>query len=304
MTVDWVSVTVLGTAALGVVNILDSHFISKRMPSLRAFLLPVGAIILACGLVLCYLFPLPEELGTWPLVVAVASGVIRTISITILLYTLKTEEVSRVLPVVSTYPIFVAIMAMPLLGETLGYLQWLAIIIVVAGAVMVSVRRSPGGSTSWLGKTFFLLFGSSLLMSMADVASKYALAYISFWNMYWISALCMAGIFLLVSLRPHIVKELGNMSERSSAMGLLVFNETLAVTGILLVFWAMERGPVSLISTITSGRSLFVLIYALILGRVWPRFLLEGQSGRGALALRLIATAMIVGGITIIYLAQ
>ena len=302
MSFDWISIAVLSAAILGLVSIFDSHLISRRMPSLRAFLLPVGLIVLVSGLVFFCLFPLPEEVGAWPLIVAFASAILRVASVTILLYTLKREEVSRAVPVVSTYPIFVAIMAIPLLGETLDYLHWIAIIVVVIGAVMVSVKRSPG-SANWLGSTFFLLSGSSLLMAMADVASKYALAYISFWNMYWISALSMAAVFLLISLRPHVIRELGNIKQPGSTMALFAFNETLAMTGIILVFWAMKSGPVSLVSAITGSRPIFVVVYALILSRIWPMFLLEWKSSRGVLALRLIAAVTIASGIAIIYIA-
>ncbi len=301
MPVDWVSIAVISTAVIGLVNIIDSHLISKRMPSLRAFLLPASIISLVYGLVIFYLFPLPDGIGIWPLMVTVASGIARTLSLLILLYTLKKEEVSRVIPMVSTYPVFVAIIAVPLLGETLNYLQWIAIIIVVAGAAIVSTRRSPSGSTTWLGKAFFLLGGSSLLMAVANVATKYALAYMSFWNMYSITIFCMSGIFMLISLRPRILKELGNMKQRNSAITLLALNEILVVAGIVLLFWAMERGPVSLVSTIVSSRPLFVVIYALIVSRAFPMFL-EWQSGKRMLTLRLIAIAMIVGGIAIIYL--
>jgi len=301
MSVDWVSIAVLSTAVMGLMNIIDSHLISRRMPSLRAYLLPVGIISLLFGLVIFYLFPLPEDVGTWPLMVTVASGIFRAAAVTIILYTMKKEEVSRVIPVVNTYPIFVAIIAVPLLGETLNYLGWIAIIIVVAGAVMVSARRSPGGSTTWLGRAFFLLVISSLFMAMANVATKYALAYISFWNMYSIGTFSMSGFFLLFSVHPHIIKELGNMKQRNSAMTLLTLNQVLVLIGAVLFYWAMERGPVSLVSTIVSSRPIFVLIYALILSRISPMFL-EWQSGKRVLALRLIAIAMIVGGIAIIYL--
>jgi len=301
MPIDWVSIAILSTAVLGVVNILDSHLISRRMPSLQAFLLPAGIISLVYGLVIFYLFPLPDDIGIWPLTVILASGIARAISLFILLYTLKREEVSRVIPMASTYPVFVAIIAVPLLGETLNYLEWIAIIIVVAGAVIVSTRRSPGGSTTWLGKAFFLLIGSSLLMAVGNVATKYGLAYISFWNMYCINVFCMSGIFILTSLRPRILKELGSMKRRNSAITLLILNEILVVIGVVLSFWAMERGPVSLVSTIASSRPIFVIIYALILSRTSPAFL-KWQSSKRILVLRLIAIAMIVGGITIIYL--
>jgi drug/metabolite transporter (DMT)-like permease len=298
---DWVNIAVLGAAILGVVNIMDSHLISRRMPSLRAYLLPVGLVVLVYGLVLFYLFPLPEGVGFWVLMVALASGGFRTTAITIMLYTLKREEVSRVIPVVYTYPIFVAIMAVLLLGETLCYLEWIAIIIVVAGAVMVSARWDLGGAATWMGRSFFLLVGSSLLMAMADVAAKYALAYISFGNMYWITSFCVSGIFLLISIRPHIIKELGNMKQRKSIIPILASNESLAVVGAMLLFWAMERGPVSLVSTIISCRPILVIMYAFILSRISPMFL-EWQPGKVMLALRLLAITMIVGGIAIIYL--
>jgi drug/metabolite transporter (DMT)-like permease len=301
MPVDWVNIAVISTAVLGAVNIIDSHLISKRMPSLQAFLLPAGIISLVYGLIIFSMFPLPDDIGIWPLIVTVASGMARTIALLILLYTLKMEEVSRVIPMASTYPVFVAIIAFPILGETLNYLEWIAVIIVVAGAAIVSTRRSSSGSTTWLGKAFFLLLGSSLLMAVANVSTKHALAHVSFWNMYCITVFCMSGIFILISLRPHTLNELGNMKQRNSTLTLLVLNEILVVIGVVLSFWAMERGSVSLVSTITSSRPIFVVVYALILSRTSPMFL-EWQSGRIMLALRLVAVAMIVGGIAIIYL--
>lgn len=301
MSFDWTSIAILSTAIFGLVSILDSHLISKRLPSLRAFLLPIALFALVLGIIFSFLFPLPDDLDSWPLMVAVGSAILRTLSITILLYTLKREEVSRVVPVVSTYPIFVAIMAIPLLGETLGYLHWTAIIVVVAGAVMVSVKRNPGGSA--LGATFLLLSGSSLLMAVADVTSKYALGYLSSWNLYWISILTTSIIFLLISLRPRIIRELVNIKQPLSTLALLTINEALAMTGVAMMFWAMKLGPVSLVSAITSSRPIFVVIYALILTRIRPTFLLERRAGQGVLLLRLMAAAMIAGGIAIIYLA-
>jgi drug/metabolite transporter (DMT)-like permease len=302
MPVDWVSIAIVSTAILGMVNIIDSHLLSKRMPSLQVFLLPAGIISLVYGLVIFYLFPLPDDAGFWPLMVTVGSGIARTLSLIILLYTLKMDEVSRIIPMSSTYPIFVAIIAIPLLGETLDYLGWVAVIIVVAGAAIVSTRQSPGGSTTWLGRAFLLLAGSSLLMAVANVSTKYALDYISFWHMYWITIFCMAGIFMLISLRPRILRELVNMKQRNSSLALVAFNELLVVAGVATSFWAMKLGPISLVSTIASSRPIFVVIYAIILSRTYPTFL-KWQTSKGMLALRLIAIAMIVGGIAIIYIS-
>jgi len=298
---NWVNTAILSAAIMGMVSIFDSHLLFKRMPGLRAFLLLVGIIHLIYGSLLFTLFPLPQGAGIWPVLAAVASGMLRTAAVVIMLDSLRREEVSRVIPVVYTYPIFVAVMAMPLLGESLNSLEWLAIVIVVVGAVMVSITQSPSGSIRWRGK-LLLLFSASLLFAVADIASKYALAYISFWNMFWLSAFCMSGIFLLVSVRPQVIGQVIKMEQRNSAIALLVFNETLAPVGIVLSFWALERGPVSLVSTIIGSRPMFVLMAALILSRLSPMFL-EWRYGKWILAMRLIATAMIVSGIAIIHLA-
>ncbi len=300
--VNWTSIAILSAVTLAWVNVVDGHLLSKRLPGLRVFMLPLGIIHLVYGCLLFYLFPLPENIGVWPIVVAVVSGILRTGAVTIMLYSLKSVEVSRVVPVVFTYPIIVAIIAVPLLGETLGYWQWLAIIIVVTGAVMASVRQGQFGAAIWLGKPFLLLFGSSLFFALTDITSKYALAYISFWNMFSVTAICISGSFLLVSLRPQVFQQLSNLERRSWTLALIAFNEALAPVGSVLSFWALERGPVSLVSTIFSSRPIFVVMFAFILSRILPTFL-EWQLGKGLLLLRLIATVMIFGGIAIIYLS-
>lgn len=297
---NWVSIALLSTAIFGIVNIIDSHLLNKRLPSLRSFLLPVGIIHLIYGGVLFFLFPLPDNINAWQILVAITSSLLRTGAILIMLYTLKKEEVSRVVPLVYTYPIFVAIMAVPLLGETLYYLEWLAIFMVVAGAVLVSFRRSSYGSIIWRGKSLLLLFGSSLLLALADITGKYALGYVSPWNMFWLSAFCMAGIFIMVSMRTHILRQLRNIKRRNSTIALFLCNEILAPVAILLMFLALEMGLVSLVSTIIgSGRPVFVFAFAFLLSRFLPKFI-EWHADKRMLVFRFIAIAMIVGGVIII----
>ena len=301
MSFDWVSTAVVGAAILGLVNIVDSHLLCKRMPGLRAFLLLVAIFHFIYASILFILFPLMKGTGIMPVSIAIFSGILRTGAVTIMVRSMQKDEVSKIIPVVYTYPIFVAIMAVPILGETIYYMQWLAIIIVVAGAILVSAQGKPDGSGTLQGKPVLLLFVSSLLFAASDIASKYALAYISFWNMSWISAFCMSGIFLLVSARPHIIRQLSNMKKRNSTLSLLASNETLAVIGIVLQLWAMKRGPVSLVSTIISSRPIFVVLFAFISSRISPAFV-DWKANRGMLVLRLIAIVMIIGGISIIYL--
>jgi len=297
---DWVTLAILSTATLGVVNIFDSHLISKRMPSFRVYLLLVGAVMLTYGLVLFFLFPLPPDISPRILLVAIGQGFGRILGVILMLYVFRTEEVSRAVPVVYAYPIFVALMSAPLLGESLSLLEWLAVFIVVAGAVIVSIRRSLSGAIA-LGKPFLLLVGSALLFAVTDVASKYVLSQLSFLSLFWLSAFCMAVVSFTISVRPDTFRQLGEMRRKRPAIGLLIFAESISVVGIILSLWAIQLGPVALVSTINASRPIFVVFFALVLSRTSPMFL-EFAPGKGLLALRLVASAMIVSGIAIIYL--
>ena len=302
MYLDWVTTAVLSAAIFGMVHVIDSHLISKRMPSFKAYLLVIGFFILFISVALALLFPLPPNVGVWPLAMAILSGITRAASVLIMLHLMKKEEVSLVIPVANTYPIIVALIAMPTLNETMNPLQWVAIIIVVFGVLLASVRLSAGARITWLGKPVALLAGSSFLWAVSDIMAKYALEYMSSWNMYWISHLIIPVAFFSISLRPSVFREVMNFKERNSSILMVTLNEAMAVIALVMFYWSMQRGPVSLVSAIYSIRPVFVFLYALIISR-FSNMLLESQSGGEALALRFVATAMIVGGIVTIYLA-
>ncbi|MBI2859973.1 MAG: EamA family transporter [Chloroflexi bacterium] len=295
---SWINIAIMSALVLATANTLDSHIMGKRLRDLRLYVVLPAGLHLVYGLLLLYFFPLPSGAG-WMLLAPIAAGLIRAIGVASMMSTMMREEISRIIPIVFTYPVFVAIMAVPLLGERLSALQWLAIIIVASGAVLVSARKSPSGSTAWLGKVFLALLLVSLLFATADVTSKYALAIFSPLNLIAFNELLFAGTFWAISLRPDTIRKLGTMQRRRSTIPLIMLTHTLAPTGILLLLWAMSLGPVSLVSTISGSRPIFVALLALLLSRLAPGFLM--WSPRMA-ALRVAATVMIVAGISIIYL--
>ena len=140
MSLDWVTSAVLSAAILGMVHVIDSHLISKRMPNFKAYLLVAGIFIFFVSIALAFFFPLPPNIDVLPLSMAVLAGIARAASVIIMIYLMKKEEVSIIIPIANTYPIFVALIAIPTLNETLNSLQWVATIIVVFGVLLTSVR--------------------------------------------------------------------------------------------------------------------------------------------------------------------
>jgi len=298
---SWVYAALAAAAIAALVNVVDSHIISKRVPSLWSFLIPAGILHTIFGLILIGVFPLPSDVAAFPWFIAVLSAILRTGAVVLMLGTMRTEEVSRIIPVVHTYPVFVALIAVPALDETLSLLQWLAVFMVVGGAVLISIRRGGEGKKTRLRRSFTILLASSVLFGVANVASKYALGYISFWNMYSITGICLGLGFCLISVRPAVLGELRGLPGKAKIATLIFSNESLAFFGVVLSFMAMERGPISLASTVMAIRPLFVFVYALVLSVVLPAVLRERFTSR-VVVLKIVSIGLIVGGVAIINL--
>ena len=297
----WLPIAISTAAITGVVSILDSHLISKRFPGLASFLAPVGVFHLVVGLIVITINPLPAGTSAGVSTIAFASGIVRVIAALLMLRTMRFEEVSRIMPVVNTSPIFVAILAVPLLDEALGWQEWLAIFITVSGAVLISAQWDSENKGIRLRRSFITLMISSILFGAANTGSKYALDYMSFWSMYGITSICMGVVFLVYSLRSSVLGEIKQMEQRSKVLGLAVFNESIVIVGFVMSLWAMQQGPVSLVSTILGTRPAFVFVYALALSFLFPAVLNERFS-RGIIMTKVVSIGLVVGGVTLLTL--
>jgi drug/metabolite transporter (DMT)-like permease len=297
---NWLNYALLSAAILGAVNIIDAHILYKRIPSLKSYLLLIGTMLLVLGVTFSVIFPVKNGIAG-SIVSAMSTGILRTVAVIILFYTLKKEEVSRSIPIFYTYPIFVALTAVPFFGEKMSSFQWLAVVAIAAGAVVLGVRRTKR-SIFRLTFSFWLLLGAAVLMAGANILSKYSLETISNWNLYWITTLCMSVAFLGISFRHGTIEEVLSMRYRNRIAGLVMMNESLSIAGIGLTFLAVQLGPGSLAAALLASRPLFVLFYSLILGLIAPSFLIEGRSTRKGILVRAVGTIMICAGIVLIYI--
>jgi uncharacterized membrane protein len=303
MSVTWLTLALLSTAISAIVNTLDSHFLTQRLPSLRSYLFIIGAFTVLVGLALLLIFPLPPDVGSRPVAAAVFSALFRVAAVYLFLYAMKEEDVSRIIPLNSTAPIFVAIMAAAFLGERLSGLQWLAIGVVVSGAVLISFKRTEGGGHHFHARSFFMVIGSAVLFAVGDVANKYALEEIPFQSTAGLMLTITSLVFVAAGCRPRVWREIKALERPAATTAAVLANQVAAVGAILLGYWAIQNGPVSLASTIFNSKPLFVFVYTLAFARFAPGFLLSGPGGRGETARKLAATLLIVGGLALIVLS-
>ena len=196
---------------------------------------------------------------------------------------------------------FVAPMAVVFLDERLAPHQWVAILVAVAGAVMISVSRSGRYGGMALDKGLYVLIVASFLAAAAAIASKLAVDSLPVLQTHGFRMLGLSGVLLLVSLRPAPVGDvIGFFRQRSPALVIFGFNEFIvANSAMLLMLWAISLGPVSLVTAIHATSSLFLVIYGVLLGLRFPGALGELVSP-GAVAIKVLSTALIVTAVATI----
>jgi drug/metabolite transporter (DMT)-like permease len=271
-TLLWI-VTSLATAiVISIANILDSHVLSKKLTGLSPYLLTMAVFQAVTALIALAIFPFPAAPRLADIMAGIGGGLANAVALVILLNALQKGEVSRVIPVTSSFPIFVALLSMPLLGEMLSFTGWLAVLLTVAGAVLISLQLEGGGKKTKLQKSFLLLLFVALLFSVSNIAYKYAMTTISTWNTFTINGICIAAVALIFSARKKNILELKNLEQRNHKIGLIMGNQTVAAVGIVLSFIAIRSGPVALVSTIMNIRPAFILIFLVDHQPVLPGF--------------------------------
>ena len=299
---DWAVLAILHAAAQGWISILDKYNASRLVRDVRTYYLLLGAFSISVGIVVAIIAPFPAGISWAP----VAKGALGSLalggSLMLMFLVYRTHEVSRVVPITQSYPIFVAIIATLFLGESLNFIHWFAILITVAGVVLISFQRVPGKGGIPLGRPFVLMSLASLGIAIFNILSKSALADISVWNMYTINNLGVGSAFIVMSLKRSVAREALTVVRQPTGLVLIAAVLGVNFIGATLLFSAFEVGPVSLISTIAGTRPVFVFAYTVLLSLIVPRFLHEPMTPR-VLAVKSASIALIVGGGSTLVLA-
>jgi drug/metabolite transporter (DMT)-like permease len=300
--VNWVYVALTSTTLFAIVTVLDKRLIVHHFPSARVFTLAFGLIQAPVAVVFFLIawlagVPWAEFADPAGLAWSLISGGVWAVALLLFFYGLQLEEVSRATPIQMTAPIYAALVAVLFFGESLSPAQWAAIVAVVGGAGLVSMRPGQGIFEVARGRALLVLTGAAMLMGLAHVASKEATDHMASLPIQGVRAIGMGlGVVVLIGRGPAL-RTLRGLARDGAAMRMLVLTEgIMAPLAALLFVVAVSLGPVSVVSAVTSVRPLVVLALTLVLSKVGSSLLTEPLDRR-TVALKGLSTALIVGGV-------
>ena len=299
---DWVSVSLLSAFLFAIVAVLDKKLLAAYMP-VRVFCFLVGLLQFLMAALILVSDPWDSSPSLAMLLIGMSSGLSWGLGTMLMFYGFSRLEVSRVIPIAHTYPVFVAIMASIFLGENLSAFQWGAKFITVVGAGLITT--SPGQQTTSTSKAFvyLLVLLGSVLNAIANVTYKYTLDGIEFWDLFAMRAVCLGLVLFVAGYQAGVVSQVRRLASNMACVRVFVIAEiVVAPVAILAMLGALYLGPVSLASTLISVRPLFVLAITGILSIPVLRFLDEPFT-RETLPLKLLSTSMVVAGVAVLTLA-
>ena len=302
---NWLTIAIVSAIVFALVSIFDKVILVRYIRDARVFIVMVGFIQFPMGLVVLPFVPF-ESYSVTTLAAGYFSGFLWGVSLTAMFLAMRREEVSRVIPVISISPVFVAVLAVIFLSERLTAMHWLAIVMTVAGAMVISARMSGTSRLPKFNSTFGLLIAGSIFIAGGQFLTKVAADEMSLWNLFALRNIGLGTACVLLMFRPYVLRETARAMSNATTAGMFFLTEgVLVFIGLVLTIWAIDMGPISLVATAMSSRPLFVFMMSVGLSiplgvSRWK--LLNESLDRRTLAVKLVSTAMIVLGISAVSL--
>ena len=294
---EWMVFAAASAFTFALVSVLDKILISDHVGSGKIFVAGVGGAQVLLGIAT---LPLATFSGFDASVITVAllSGVFSGTYLIGMFIIMESQDVSRVVPVVSTYPIFVAFLAFVFLDEHVSIFAWACVIVTVVGAAMVSLAPKSINSTEGVGilALLFLLL-ASMSFGLSQFLSKTIAEEMTMWTQYSLRAFGGGITCGLLIFLPGVRQGLVTLFTNFKTMMVFSITEIVLVFfAILFFFLSVYSGEIYLTATVMATRPLFVFGLTLLLSI--PMIGLFKESVRGkAMATRATGIVLTVGGV-------
>ena len=295
---EWMIFGAASAFTFALVSVLDKLLISDHVPNSKVFIVYVGFAQILLGISV-----LPVAINSdFPvngIVIATLSGILSGMYLVLMFTIMAAQDVSRVVPVVSTYPIFVAILAFFFLNENVTILTMLGILVTVVGAALVSLGPAKNGAESERSdiKALLLLVAASLFFGLSQFVTKIIADDMTIWGQFLLRGIGGGIICMSLIILPGVYNGVLKVGKNPRSLALIAGTEGFLVFfAILFFFLAVYSGEVYLVSTAMATRPLFVFILGTLASIPILKLLNEPLYGK-AFLIRIIGTIMTVAGV-------
>jgi uncharacterized membrane protein len=284
-----------------IVNHADKFLLEKHFKGKRG----VGALMVFSTLFAVVLLPIfyfiDNSVFSLPLayiLVLIAAGFLGSLSILFYLRAINQDEASVVVPFFQLSPVFAFVLGYIFLNEQLNALQIVAGLVIILGALILSLEIGEENKyrikkhiiflmsmSCFLGATQYLLF------KMVTIETSFAAT--SFW-MYFAYVLFGLTLFSIKRIRMEFIYLIKN--GRRSIIVVNHASEFLTLGGNLLFAFATLLAPLALVYLIYPYQPLFVFVEGILITLFFPRIATEKISSKHLLHKLSAIIVIFIGG--------
>jgi len=292
----WQLFAILAAALWAGVNIVDKHIVSRYVtnPLVMLSLSGVVSVLIAVALgSLGLVRGIPNDLK----LLAILGGMLNIVAAIFYFRAITMDEISRLAPLFHVLPLFTALFAAVFLGEVFTTRTYIGVVVIVVGAILLSPKET--GRRLRLSKAFWLIMLAAATVAIGNTAVKHTMGATTYWTVLFYIMIGQA-----IALVPVLAYSFADIKNTVRLHGkkvikLLGLMELMDFCATFLFTMAMFLGYVTLVNSLAASQPLFLLLFAFIASRWFPKILRE-EVGTRVMAHKLIAVACIVGGVLLI----
>ena len=295
----WMTLAIPASLMFAIVSIIDKRLLTHNLPNVSVLMIWTVMGMVFYGVVILLMTGIPPLATPKLMLICLCSGLSLGVGISLMFLALKYEEASRAIAIVNTNPIFVTLLAIPLLGEYLNLTQWIALFLIIAGGALVSIKRSTNNRLLGFSRFTPLLIASSFCWGVAHLIAKYVLEDLPLPTVFAVQQLGVAIVLACYIRKRSWDGLLQCMRDRNTCL-LMIFGEAiLPYIAIFVGLTAISYGPVSLVASVLASRPMFVFLFASLLSTN-KLSLLDESLTKETLGIKMVSIPMIVLGVVLL----
>lgn len=297
---NWFSIAILAPILWSITNHIDKHLISKYIKGSA-----VGALMIFSSLIGLFLLPFifiiqPDVLNisTFNAFLIIINGIIYILALLPYFYALEKDEASIVIPLFQLIPVFGYFLALIFLGEILTLQQISASLLVVLGAIIISIETA---NLKFKFQVFGLMILSSFLVALNGLIFKFVAIQQDFWTTsFWEYVGFVLVLIILILFFKSYRNQFFLMFRKNpiSTLSLNGLNEIFNIIAKMIINFATLLAPLALVWTVNNLQPLFVLLIGILLTKFFPKFNQE-KINKKVLIQKVFAIILMFAGIVL-----
>lgn len=275
---DWLILAFIAPLLWAISNFIDKFLVEKHFKGGIGTLVMYSCFIgLPVAILVAIFNPNVFNINPATAIFIIANGFVYIGYLFPYLKALNKADTSVVVPLFQIIPVFDYLLALLILGEVLSNMQIIGSLMIIGGAVGISIKFK-GKKTRLRGDVIRLMLFACLLIAINSVMFKFFAIDTDFWTVtFWENVgLAVFGLILLISVRRYRNDFISSFKKNGKKIiALNAFNEIISIIGIIIFTYAFMFAPLALVSVINGFQPLFVFLIGATLTIFFPSLIKE-----------------------------